>query len=149
MLYTVNASMKCVHTGIVRAIPTFFLDGNVQGITTLAHAKQIAEEVINPFKEKHKMYITVTCGDKDYPCEWDTIPCTEMAAKIANRAQEFGEARFEFEADDSPGWYNTLSSLRQIAFECGGRLIRIDTYSVTQLSSETSLQAGRYIFMFD
>lgn len=32
-----------------RSIPTFFLDPNVQGIVSEAHAITIAEDIINPF----------------------------------------------------------------------------------------------------
>ncbi len=32
-------------------VPTFFLNGNVQGIVGIDHAEQIAKEVINPTKD--------------------------------------------------------------------------------------------------
>ena len=33
---------------VVTQVPTFFLDGNIQGIVSLEHADQIAQEIINP-----------------------------------------------------------------------------------------------------
>ena len=44
--------------GSVRSLPTFFLDRNVQGILTTAHAEKIAREVIDPFGQYADQMIT-------------------------------------------------------------------------------------------
>lgn len=37
-----------IEWGGVRQIPTFILDGNIQGITGVLHAHKIAQQILNP-----------------------------------------------------------------------------------------------------
>lgn len=37
---------------VLRQIPTFFLDEDIQGIVSAEHAKKIAEDIINTFKDE-------------------------------------------------------------------------------------------------
>lgn len=38
---------------VSRQIPTFFLDEDIQGIVSAEHAKKIAEDIINTFKDEN------------------------------------------------------------------------------------------------
>jgi hypothetical protein len=44
-------------------LPTFFLDGDVQGITSAQHATRVAAKVIDPFCKLHKLHLTAYCED--------------------------------------------------------------------------------------
>lgn len=48
-----------------RQLPTFYLDGTVQGITSAEHAERIAQSVLNPFSEPitvhaHALWVPAT-----------------------------------------------------------------------------------------
>lgn len=45
-----------------RQIPTFYLDGNVQGITSEEHAQRIAMEIIDPFDACQVIVTAVEVG---------------------------------------------------------------------------------------
>lgn len=47
-----------------RSIPTFYLNGNIQGILDEEHAESIAREVVDPFGEADKVYLTVMRSDR-------------------------------------------------------------------------------------
>lgn len=51
-MWTIQAVVLVKDAGGERAIavPTFYLDEKVQGITGETHARQLAEEIINPLK---------------------------------------------------------------------------------------------------
>ena len=50
MIYCITATVE--RKGITSQLPTFYLDNRVQGIMNEAHARFIAEEIINPCRVK-------------------------------------------------------------------------------------------------
>lgn len=46
MVYSCTATFE--YKGVSGQIPSFILDGRIQGIRSLVHAKLIAEEICNP-----------------------------------------------------------------------------------------------------
>ena len=46
--FVVDDTGEIVEWSGVRQIPTFILDGNIQGITGVLHAHKIAQQIINP-----------------------------------------------------------------------------------------------------
>jgi hypothetical protein len=55
MLYTIQATITYKRSDgtITAQLPTFLLDSNIQGIKDANHAKFIAEEIINPTRNKN------------------------------------------------------------------------------------------------
>lgn len=60
MKYIIHATVNYVRGGytITGQVPTFLLDDSIQGITDAKHAEFIAEEIINPTKNKN---LKVSC----------------------------------------------------------------------------------------
>jgi hypothetical protein len=53
----------------LRQIPTFILDGNIQGIQDADTAKRIAKEVIDPFNESEvHLSVTLVSFDNGITC---------------------------------------------------------------------------------
>lgn len=53
MLYAITANIAREENGwsSSRQVPTFYLDENVQGILSIAHAVQVARDIIDPYNE--------------------------------------------------------------------------------------------------
>jgi len=53
-MYQIQATLtKATEAGfMIKQIPTFYLDPGVQGIVSADHARRIAEEMLNPFKDE-------------------------------------------------------------------------------------------------
>lgn len=51
MLYQVQATVN--YEGRNIGVPTFYLDGDIQGIVSVEHAEKIAREVIMPIQLPH------------------------------------------------------------------------------------------------
>ena len=67
MLYAIPATaVKTDKSGTTSyQVPTFYLNGNVQGIVDVAHAERIAREVINPTNDpalKVNAYVVTVLG---------------------------------------------------------------------------------------
>jgi len=62
-MFVVQATVSKAGEGGATAIqvPTFMLDGNIQGITSESHAEQIAKDIINPTKDE-SIEVNVTVG---------------------------------------------------------------------------------------
>lgn len=54
-----------------------------------------------------------------------------------------------FEGDDSPEHYETCASLIRYFCDFGGKLIRLDTYSVEHICHEDSVSSGRFVVQLD
>lgn len=71
-MYIVNATLthhtndqNCVSVDVVKQIPTFFLDENVQGIVNDKHAEEIAKQIICPIDLDYESFtISVTVVKK-------------------------------------------------------------------------------------
>jgi hypothetical protein len=51
-----------IRPGSARQLPIFFLDSQVQGIISADHARQVAEQILNPFNDENtRTYATVRC----------------------------------------------------------------------------------------
>ncbi len=64
MVYSCTATFE--YKGVSGQIPLFILDGRIQGIRSVEHAKFIAEEICNPAKIKGlKVNVMVIEADRE------------------------------------------------------------------------------------
>lgn len=64
MVYSCTATFE--YKGVSGQIPSFILDGRIQGIRSVKHAEFIAEEVCNPCRIKGmKIHVTVIEADRE------------------------------------------------------------------------------------
>jgi hypothetical protein len=85
--------------------------------------------------------------------EWDGLKVTAKAQELMKQSVAQTILGLSgvvvWEGDDSPEAYATIESMIDLAHNCGGRILRLDLYTVEQFNPENkgSISSGKYLYI--